>query len=1406
MKNTLVFSLEEQRRDALVAYYIGQIATSADTTVPEQVITPEDLYEYLLIDNQVSAQVETSRVAQGIASVQQHIHAIYNGMEPGFGELPDVAQRRESLQFWQDAMSQYSTWAAYQMLVDYPENYLDPSLRIGKTEAFKAFESELAQARLTPDNLQKALGNYLTRFEEVSNLATLSCYIDGVDFRHANYYFVGRQPVEPFDYYWRKAAIDLNQTSTHVPPAAWSEWQQIDAPLGAIATHVRAVVVEGRLYLVWLEQVREALDEKDVPIADRYLYRLNTSYLQSNGQWSVPIALQECSMPSLATLEAAHYTLVSTLDTRLANEPRLVVGFITRTITLPEFAFIHVRDKRWQAVTLGSESKLSLVVALVKQMGTNPGRAQHSIEGADTNQKVWTLESVVWNKSGDNHAGPLSDYLELDARIKTIDGVCKLETVGVCSKPRYQGSDSTAPLRGEFGLWKSQPRSPYALLLNGSARTAVQVDPWGAGDAFPMRFGMSDTTTGLGYNEFTITRKERSNEVPTLVATSDGGQFLDLQALGITPLRYVRLNTAFAGELVRKAERSLQGALGWETQHTPESPAPGSSTATPVDFNGANGRYFWELFFHAPHLAASRLHQSFDYAGTEQWLHYLFNPQVRVAPLYPPPEHVNWLPYWTSRPLGFVDDRSRDLAGPQDPGTIAYGAPSHYRKAIFMLYVDNLIAWGDSLYRQVTRDALTEAKLLYVRALSLLGPLSKGRSISQWAPQSLANAARYQTASFATFEASVADSLQHDTSYALNDQPWLRLIDAPWFRLPVNTRLLDLWEQLDLRLYNLRHNLTLDGKPMLLGLYEAPSNPLDLLRAQLAGNSMSLRRLGSMSIIPPYRFAAMLPRAREAVNTLIRFGEQVRLQMAARDRAAQDRLQQRHVLELSGFVETLDDLAIEQGDLAINALRDSHLQVNRQVATYDTWLKQDVSEAELRAEEMFGTARDARLEAGDDYRARGHGVTAAPNLITLQPVPFPPFIIPIPGGFNWAGPEFQQASKAEGGQINYTENAEVQLRADGYKRRRQEWQFLKDQAQAQLNVLVIQAGQQELVNISAKRKRLRSQQAREHAQALYAFIEKRDTNTALYQWLLGQMSTLYFQAYDAVLSLCLASEACWQYEIGDSDTRFIPVNAWVDDRHGLSSGESLSLGLLQMESAFVVRHERRLELVKTVSLRQLLQDYSGLSDESGWAAVIASLRSTGTLEFALKPSLFDQDYPGHYLRQLVQVSMSLPGVLGLYENSRVMLGQLASSYLLKPDLGGCKHMYRQANELPDEHDDISPRFVIANPRPSQQVAVSGGSDDPGLHFAQMEDARYLPFEGTGAVSTWTLSFPRYASALQQELFDRLQEKDIIVHLRYRAMDGGKPFAAQVKALQQDAAKTSTTLTRRRPGDGVSLHA
>jgi hypothetical protein len=130
-------------------------------------------------------------------------------------------------------------------------------------------------------------------------------------------------------------------------------------------------------------------------------------------------------------------------------------------------------------------------------------------------------------------------------------------------------------------------------------------------------------------------------------------------------------------------------------------------------------------------------------------------------------------------------------------------------------------------------------------------------------------------------------------------------------------------------------------------------------------------------------------------------------------------------------------------------------------------------------------------------------------------------------------------------------------------------------------------------------------------------------------------------------------------------------------------------------------------------------------------------------------------------------------------------------------------MYQQAQDLSGEHDDINPRFVIANPRPGQQIAVSAASEDHGLSMVLMDDERYRPFEGTGAVSTWSLRFPRHASARQQALFDDLN--DIIVHVNYQAMDGGKSFAEQVKVLKQESIKASKRAASEANAD-QSFHA
>ena len=56
-----------------------------------------------------------------------------------------------------------------------------------------------------------------------------------------------------------------------------------------------------------------------------------------------------------------------------------------------------------------------------------------------------------------------------------------------------------------------------------------------------------------------------------------------------------------------------------------------------------------------------------------------------------------------------------------DPHKVAELRPVAYQKAVFMGYLNTIIAWADELFRRDTRESVNEAAQLYVLASDLLG-------------------------------------------------------------------------------------------------------------------------------------------------------------------------------------------------------------------------------------------------------------------------------------------------------------------------------------------------------------------------------------------------------------------------------------------------------------------------------------------------------------------------------------------------------------------------------------------------------------------------------------------------------------------------------------------------------------
>ncbi|NEJ83411.1 hypothetical protein GR268_43875, partial [Rhizobium leguminosarum] len=108
----------------------------------------------------------------------------------------------------------------------------------------------------------------------------------------------------------------------------------------------------------------------------------------------------------------------------------------------------------------------------------------------------------------------------------------------------------------------------------------------------------------------------------------DGTQFLSIPIQGSDKKNEIRLNSMVVHDLSQILfSQGIDGFLSITTQKTPEINIDGTQTPT-LDFAGANGLYYWELFFQVPFLVGHSLstQQQFDLA--KKWYEYIFNPTI----------------------------------------------------------------------------------------------------------------------------------------------------------------------------------------------------------------------------------------------------------------------------------------------------------------------------------------------------------------------------------------------------------------------------------------------------------------------------------------------------------------------------------------------------------------------------------------------------------------------------------------------------------------------------------------------------------------------------------------------------------------------------------------------------------
>ncbi|MEO1351410.1 MAG: toxin, partial [Cyanobacteria bacterium J06635_15] len=318
----------------------------------------------------------------------------------------------------------------------------------------------------------------------------------------------------------------------------------------------------------------------------------------------------------------------------------------------------------------------------------------------------------------------------------------------------------------------------------------------------------------------------------------------------------------------------------------------------------------------------------------------------------------------------------------------------------------------------------------------------------------------------------------------------------------------------------------------------------------------------------------------------------------------------------------------------------------------------------------------------------------------------------------------------------------------GYERRSDGWKLERDQAEFEIQQIDKQIEAID-VQISSLTQDLRiHEQNIVQQQEVADFLQTKFTNQALYNWMGNRLSGIYFQTYKLAFDLAKETERAYQFEFGATDT-YISFGHWDSRRKGLLAGEALLLELNQLEKSALDQDSRYLEITKPISLARL--DPLALID----------LKTTGRCQFSLGELLFDRDFPGHYFRIIKAVSLSIPAIVGPYQTVKATLTQTGHKTLLAPDIEGVNYLLGESDTIPGS--------IRADWRANQQIALSTGVDDSGVFELNFNDDRYLPFEGTGAVSNWLLEMPLSTNAID---FDTIS--DVVINLRYMCKtDGGK---------------------------------
>jgi hypothetical protein len=769
------------------------------------------------------------------------------------------------------------------------------------------------------------------------------------------------------------------------------------------------------------------------------------------------------------------------------------------------------------------------------------------------------------------------------------------------------------------------------------------------------------------------------------------------------------------------------------------------------------------------------------------------------------------------------------LQDPFMPHAIARIRTTAYQWYVVMKYLDNLIAWGDNLFLQDTIETINEATLCYVLAANLLGPRPQALpprgvvapknflQLKQAGLDKMGNAMVELEGDF-PFNLSPGSGSQ-GTSGA--GSALFGIGRSLYFCIPPNSGLLAYWDVVADRLFKIRNSENIQGVVQKLPLFDPPLDPGMLVKAAAAGIDVGSAVSGMNQPIGPVRSPLLIQKALEITTEVRGLGSALLAALEKGDAEQLAQLRQGHEIALHQLTQNVRYLQYQHAQEATNSLLKTRtmalerytfylrllgltpdantapvsLSLDRREITEDNFgdvyaslvaaYDQPVALQALSPLQLAGGASPSSqsgatgsgqlyLNKQEDSELNTHLPTArdlrlaanVSNTIAAILTFIPEFNVNLhfwgigASSKVFGGSKLSDAIRIVGEILSTVaayeqDQAGIASRTATYQRRVDEWMLQANLAAREL----MQVGRQIIGSLIGEQIAYHDYQTVktqvQQAQDVQTFLQTKFTNADLYAWMQSQISGVYYQYYRFACDIARKAEQTMKRELMRPEldqTTFIQFNYWDTGHQGLLSGDGLHLDIKRMEMAYHDSNKRELELTRHVSLRQLDP------------LALLTLRITGTCTVDVPEWLYDRDCPGVYMRRIKSVSLSVPSVVGPYTSLNCTLSLQRSSVRVSPLLNNGVYGRDPAN--------ADSRFVDYFGS-ADTIVTSSGTNDSGMFEINLKDERFLPFEGAGAISTWTLSLPP-----QLRAFEYMTISDVILHIRYTARQAGDPLGAE----------------------------